>query len=98
MKILMIFLLACSPLFAKWETLNEQGLLAQATEIVVADFVKVEKENEATHHAISRVLECWKGSAEGTIKLKGAAGIICAPIVDFRSFKKGRYTAAHHDL
>lgn len=75
---------------AKWAPMNEAGLVRHSTDIVVADFQSME-EDENVQKATFKIVEAWKGTAKGVIQLSGTSRKICAPVVDFTNWKKGRY-------
>lgn len=74
----------------KWAPMHEAGLIKHSTDIVVADFQSMEAEKN-DQKAGFKVVETWKGEAKGVIQLSGTSHKICAPVVDFTNWKKGRY-------
>jgi hypothetical protein len=75
---------------AKWAPLNEAGLILNATDVLVADYVSMEEKGEA-QEASFKVVEVWKGGAIDVVKVRGVTRFICAPVVNFSDWKKGRY-------
>ncbi len=75
---------------AKWAPLNEDALTRQATDILVAEYQSVEDEGEV-QKAFFKVVDVWKGEAKGVIKVRGVTQVICAPVVNFTKWRKGKY-------
>lgn len=83
-------LLGAGLLDAKWVPMKEEGLVLHATDILVAEYQSMEEDGNV-QRASFKVVEVWKGGAKEVVKVRGVKRLICAPVVNFTNWKKGRY-------